>query len=81
MEIKNVKGFEEMIGVVVETEEHGNVKIIGFNPHDTWGGKVHLYMGKAHMDTFAGSFQAHGLTGGALIVEKTDEPITEFEKK
>ncbi|MNW32212.1 hypothetical protein D3C74_91510 [compost metagenome] len=74
-----MKNLSESIGIVVPSEKHGNVKIIGFNQHESWGGKVHIYLGKASNDTFIGSFQHLGtLTGGALIVEKTDDPVTTF---
>ena len=82
MEIKEMKNLSDSIGIVVTTKEHGNVKIVGFKEQKSWGSQVNIYLDKLHMDNIVGSFQYKGtLPGGALIVEKTDEPVTVFEKK
>ncbi|WP_054954966.1 hypothetical protein [Paenibacillus dakarensis] len=82
MEIKVMKSLSETIGIVRHSEEHGNVKIVGFKENKSWGGRVVIYLDKIHVDNAIGSFEQPGtLTGGAIIVEKTDEPVTVFEKK
>lgn len=81
MEIKGMKNISESIGTVIPSENHGNVKIIGFKENENWGSTVIIYLDIAHMDTVIGRFENSGsLRGGALIVEKTTEPVTTFEK-
>lgn len=81
MERKNtvMKSVKEFIGTVRHSEEHGNIKVIDFIEDESWGGKIIMYLNSAHMDNVIGSFQHQGtLTGGAMIFEKTDEPVTTY---
>jgi len=80
MEIKTMKSLHEAVGIVIPTEDHGNVKIIKFNEISDWGHTVILYLERAHRDSAIGRFENSGwLPGGSMIVEKTDEPVTVFE--
>jgi len=72
-----LKHPSEMIGTVIASENHGNVKVIGFQEEKNWGGKTTIYLDRYHMDNCIGSFQSR-IVGGGLLVEKTNEPETEF---
>lgn len=72
-----LKNPSEMIGTVIASENHGNVKVIGFKEENSWGGLTNIYLDRFHMDSVIGSFQSR-IVGGALLVEKTTEPETEF---
>ncbi|MNU09365.1 hypothetical protein D3C72_2558850 [compost metagenome] len=66
---------------MINTEDHGNVKIISFNPHVEWGGLVNVYLDRPSVHTCVGSFYNKGdLVGGALIVEKTGDAVTEYDE-
>ncbi|WP_256846892.1 hypothetical protein [Paenibacillus sp. Pae108] len=80
MKIKELKNLNESIGMVIPTEKYGNVVVTGFEENKDWGSTVIIYLDRPHMDNAIGRFENSGsLPGGALIVEKTDEPVTTFE--
>jgi hypothetical protein len=79
MKVKEMKHASEMLGVVVATEEYGNVKLVEFSEDESWGHKFTLYLDKFHSDNVIGSFNHKGtLVGGAFLVTRTTEEVTEF---
>lgn len=68
---KVVKRWGEMIGATIETDELGLVKIIDFEEHEGWGGKVNIYIDEFNMDTCVGTIPPMvSVVGGGLLVEK-----------
>ncbi|MEK8217150.1 hypothetical protein [Paenibacillus sp. FSL L8-0463] len=67
MQMINIK---ESLGMVIDTEQHGKVKVIGFEEKPAWGTDVIIHLDSYGPNNVIGRFSnSGGLPGGALLVE------------
>ncbi|MBY9088002.1 hypothetical protein KIH86_27815, partial [Paenibacillus sp. HN-1] len=62
------------VGMVIDTEGHGKVRIIEVKENPSWGATVIIYLDQYGPENAIGRFvNDGGLPGGAVLVEQVSE--------
>lgn len=73
-ENETVDSLASCVGMIIDTKDHGRIKLVDFKENPEWGGQINFYLDEYRRDTCIGSIMRLGLlTGGSFLVEYVDE--------